>query len=351
MIRHLSALSHTFERIFNDPLRRLGLSIALLVLLNLFGTLMYMLLEVWDFVDALYMTVITIATVGFGEVRGGLTTEGRIFTIILIYLGVGLATTAISNAVSLALGPLLWDSLQKRRIRSMIDKTKDHYIVCGYGRMGAQIVRDLRARDESFVVVDANPEIEPILQEEKILYILDDATDDSVLEAAGIERARGVVAALGSDPANLMTVLTARELNPRLFIVARVVRPESESKLRRAGANRVINPYQIGGHRIALSLLRPAVHDFMDHIFHFGEGREIDIGQVHVSPGSVYDGKTVAASGLRDDHNVTILAIREPSGQISITPNPSTVIQPHAELIIIGPPQAIYRLERQHAKR
>jgi len=98
-------------------------------------------------------------------------------------------------------------------------------------------------------------------------------------------------------------------------------------------------------------LLRPAVHDFTAHIFHFGEGREIDIGQVHVSPGSVYDGKTVAASGLRDDHNVTILAIREPSGQISITPNPSTVIQPHAELIIIGPPQAIYRLERQHAKR
>ncbi|MCA9914013.1 MAG: NAD-binding protein, partial [Anaerolineae bacterium] len=330
-------------------LRRLGLSVALLILLNLLGTLLYMGLEGWNFIDSLYMTVITIATVGFGEVRD-LSPEGRLATIILIYLGVGLATTAVSNAVSLALGPLLWSSLQQRRMRSMIDKMKDHYIVCGYGRMGAQIVRDLRMRDEPFVVVDTNPEIESILQEENIPYILDDATEDEVLQAAGVERARGVVAALGSDPANLMTVLTAREMNPRLFIVARVVRPESESKLRRAGANRVINPYQIGGHRITLSLLRPAVHDFLDHIFHFGEGREIDIGQIHVSPGSVYDGKTIAESRLRDEHNVNILAIREPSGHISITPNPSSVIEPHAELIIIGPPKAIYSLERQHLK-
>jgi len=351
MIRRLSILAHTFQQAFSDPLRRLALSVALLVLLNLFGTAMYMWLEGWDFVDSLYMTVITIATVGFGEVRGGLSTEGRIFTIVLIYLGVGLATTAISNAVSLALGPLLWDTLQQRRMRSMIDKLKDHYIVCGFGRMGAQIVRDLRARDEKFVVVDANPEVEELLQEEKIPYFIEDATEDEILLAAGIERAQGVVAALGSDPANLMMVLTARELNPNLFIVARVVRPESESKLRRAGANRVINPYQIGGHRIALSLLRPAVHDFMDHIFHFGEGREIDIGQLHVAPGSAYDGKTIAESGLRDDHNVSILAIREPNGQISITPNPTAVIQSNAELIIIGPPQSIYRLEREHIRR
>ncbi len=349
MIRKLDAFSHVVQQFFNDPLRRLGLSVVLLLLLNLLGTLIYMGLEGWNFVDALYMTVITIATVGFGEVRD-LSPAGRLATIVLIYLGVGLATTAISNAVSLALGPLLWDSLEQRRLRNMISKLKDHYIVCGYGRMGAQIVRDLRMRDEPFVVVDTNSEMQPLLREQNILYILDDATEDEVLQAAGVERAQGVVAALGSDAANLMTVLTARELNPRLFIVARVVRPESESKLRRAGANRVINPYQIGGHRIALSLLRPAVHDFLDHIFHFGEGREIDIGQLHVAPGSVYDGKTIAESGLRDDHNVSILAIREPSGQISITPNPASIIEPHSELIIIGPPQAIYRLERQNMK-
>lgn len=350
MIRRFDSLSHAVQHFFNDPLRRLALSVVLLILLNLLGTLLYMGLEGWDFVDSLYMTVITIATVGFGEVRD-LSPAGRLATIVLIYLGVGLATTAISNAVGLALGPLLWDSLQQRRMRGMIDKMKDHYVVCGYGRMGAQIVRDLRMRDEQFVVVDANPEIEAELREENIPYILDDATEDEVLQAAGVERARGVVAALGSDAANLMMVLTAREMNPRLFIVARVVRPESESKLRRAGANRVINPYQIGGHRIALSLLRPAVNDFLHHIFHFGEGREIDIGQIHVSPGSIYDGKTIAESQLRDEHNVSILAIREPNGQISITPNPSSVIQPDAELIIIGPPQAIYRLERQNLKR
>jgi voltage-gated potassium channel len=292
------------------------------------------------------MTVITIATVGFGEVKA-LSPEGRVFTIVLIYLGVALATGAISNAISLAMGPLLWGTLRQRRMRQMIDQLNNHYIVCGYGRMGRQIIRDLQIRDEPFVLVDSNEDIQEALMEEKIPFIFGDATDDDTLYAAGIDRAKGLVAALSSDAGNIMTVLTARELNPRLFIVARVVRAESESKLRRAGANRVVNPYQIGGHRIALSLLRPAVHDFLDHIFHFGTGREIDIGQIHVKPSSEFDGKTIAASNLRTKHTVNVLAIKEPNGRIRITPNPDMVIQPHSELIVIGPPNAIYQLERE----
>lgn len=343
VIKQFTQLTH---RIFDDPISRLRFSIALLLFLNLFGTVMYMILEQWNPVDALYMTVITIATVGFGEVRE-LSAGGRLFTIVLIYLGVGAATTAVTNAVGLALGPLLWDNLQHRRMQRMIENLSDHYIVCGYGRMGRQIIRDLQDREEPFVLVDSNEDMEPILLEANIPYVIGDATNDDTLYDAGVERARGIVSALSSDAGNVMTVLTARELNPRLFIVARAVRTESESKLRRAGANRVVNPYQIGGHRITLSLLRPAVHDFLDHIFHFGDGREIDIGQMHIRPHSEIEGKTIATSGLRDEYDVNILAMREPNGKLMITPNPGTKIKAHSELIIIGPPQAIYKLERE----
>lgn len=348
--RLVASLTQFSRNIIEDPIRRLQFSLLLLLILNIFGTIMYMLIEGWSFVDAFYMTVITIGTVGFGEVQV-LSPAGRVFTVILIYLGIGTATTALTNAAALALGPLLWGSLQERRMRKMIETLENHYIVCGYGRMGRQIIRDLQVRDEAFVLIDANPELTEALLDERIPFIIGDATNDDILFSAGLKRARGLVAALSGDASNIMTVLTARELNPRIFIAARVVRAESESKLRRAGANRVVNPYQIGGHRIALSLLRPAVHDFLDHIFHFGDNRNIDIGQVHVQPHSDLDGKTIATSGLRDTYNLSILAIREPTGKLEITPNPNTRLRPHSELIVIGPPEAIYRLERETMRK
>lgn len=331
--------------IFNDPLQRLQFSLLVLLLLNILGTVVYMLLEHWSVLDALYMTVITIATVGYGEVRP-LTPAGQVFTIVLIYLGIGTATTAITNAIGLTMGPLLWGTLQKRRMRQMIDKLSNHYIVCGYGRMGRQIIKDLEARGEAFVLIDTNDKFDEQLSEAKIPVIFGDATEDETLLAAGIKRAKGLVSSLNSDAGNIMTVLTARELNPKLFIAARIVRPESESKLRRAGANRVVNPYQIGGHRLTISLLRPAVHDFLDQIFHFGDNRNMDIGQVHVHPNSEFDGKTIINSGLRDKYKVNILAIRRATGEIDITPNPTMAIEPDSDLIIIGPPEAIYKLER-----
>lgn len=348
--RLISILSPLIRSAIEDPIRRLQLSLVLLVILNIVGTVMYMLIEGWTVIDSFYMTVITIATVGFGEVQE-LSPGGRLFTVILIYLGIGIATTALTNAAALALGPLLWGSLQEKRMRKMIDQLDNHYIVCGYGRMGRQIIRDLLMRDEPFVLVDANQDLAESLLEEGIPFIIGDATDDDVLFSAGVERAKGLVASLSGDADNIMTVLTARELNPKIFIVARVVRDESESKLRRAGANRVINPYQIGGHRIALSLLRPAVHDFLAHIFHFGDNRNIDIGQVMVLPQSDLDGKTLATSGLRDKYNVSILGIREATGKLEITPNPNTILRPHSQLIVIGPPEAIYELEKEYMQK
>lgn len=346
-LRFFSAAFNRLRDVFGDPIWRFQLSLLLLVLLTLGGALVYMLIEGWSFEDALYMTVITIGTVGYGEVAE-LSPAGRGFTIVLIILGIGTATSAISNAVSLALGPVLWLSLKQRRMKRMMRAMHDHYIVCGYGRMGRQITRDLQARNEPFVLIEADEETGETLARSDVPFLIGDATEDDVLLSAGVERARGLIAALPDDASNIMTVLTARELNPNVFIVARVVRAASETKLYRAGADRVINPYQIGGHRMALSLLRPAVNDFLDHIFHFGEGPDIDIGQIEVRPQSDLNGQTIASCNLRRDHNVNILAIQQADGQIVITPAPTTTLEPHMTLIVIGPPQAIYQLERRY---
>lgn len=345
----LEKLTRASQSALEDPVRLLRLSLLSLVILVAFGTVVYMLLEGMNVIDALYMTVITITTVGFGEVKP-LSPAGRVFTAILIILGVGAATSAISNAISIALGPRLWRTIRKRTMERLLMDIKDHYIVCGYGRMGRQVIGDLQTRNEPFVLIDMRPEIEDLCLEEGIPIVIGDATRDETLHEAGIERARGLVAALDTDPDNVMTVLTARELNPRLFIVARVSQSESESKLRRAGANRVVSPYQIGGHRIALALLRPAVNDFMDSIFHFERGLDVDIGQLYVRPDSDLAGKTVATSGLRTTHNVNILAIQKPNKEIIITPDIRTELAAGVTLIVIGPPENIYTLERAYPR-
>lgn len=350
MSRIVSFVSTLSRNAISDPMHRFQLSLLTLGLLLIFGTVMYTIVGIdCGPIDALYMTVITIATVGYGETCE-LTTGGQLFTMLLIILGVGAATSALTTAIGLAIGPALWDSIQRRRIQDMVANASDHYIVCGYGRMGRQIIRDLQARGESFVLVDQKKEREQEWIEAGLPYVIGDATQDDTLYAAGIARARGLVSALNTDPANIVTVLTARELNPRLFIVARVVLVESESKLRRAGANRIVNPYQIGGHRIALSLLRPAVHDFLDQIFRFGEGRDIEIGQLHVRAHSDLEGKTIISSKLRDSYNVSVLAIREPTGRLQMTPAPHTELKANSDLIVIGPPENIYELERLFAK-
>lgn len=224
-------------------------------------------------------------------------------------------------------------------------KLDKHYIVCGYGRMGQQIVRDLQARDEPFVVIDTSDEIGETLLEQNIPYIIGDATLDETLIEAGIEKAVGLVTVLDSDADNVMTTLTARELNPQLFIVARAVNLVVESRLRRAGANRVVSPYQIGGHRMALALIRPAVHDFMNRIFNVGDDMDVDIGQVSIRDGSPLTGKSIAQADLRRTRKITILGIQDSKGQLIINPTTQHILQPGDTLIVIGPPQAIYRIE------
>ncbi len=337
-------LIRRIRRGLSEPIRQLQLSLALLVGLIVVGTVGYMTLEGMTLVQGLYMTVITLATVGFKEVVE-LDNAGMIFTTVLIIVGVGTAAWAISNAAEVMLGQTFWTSVQRRRNRSMVESLKDHYLICGYGRLGRQILRDLNARGEPFVVIDWDTGVEEELLEANVPHIIADATQEAVLREAGIEEARGMVAALDDDAQNVLTVLTARELNPRILIIARAGSESVESKMLRAGADRVVTPTSIGGHRLALALLRPAVHDFFGRIFTLGTEPDVDVGQITVPDDSPFAGQTIEGCDLRRIRNVSILAIRRPDGQFDLNPGAQRRIETGETLIFIGPAESVYDLE------
>ncbi|NDJ62361.1 MAG: potassium channel protein [Chloroflexi bacterium] len=350
LFRLINTVVRLIRTALEDPVRSFEISLLTLAVLTASATLVYMIIEGMSATDALYMTIITITTVGFGEVTP-LSPAGRVFTVILILLGVGTTTTAISTAIGIVLGPRLWLSIRQRRMERLLMEISNHYVVCGYGRMGRQVIEDLRARDEPFVLIDRSDEIQQELIQHGFPHVIGDATHDESLLEAGIKRARGMIAALDTDPDNVMTVMTARELNPRLFIVARVSNAEAERKLIRAGANRVVSPYQIGGHRLALALLRPAVNDFLDRIFNFHVGMDMDIGQLHVHAYSRLAGQTVATCELRTTHHVSILAIQQATGELVVTPRAEQMIEPGAVLLVIGPSEQIYHLEKEFIRQ
>jgi voltage-gated potassium channel len=341
--RIFSTISHTMQVLLDEPLRRFQFSLLILAVLIASGSLGYMVLEQMKFIDALYMTVITVTTVGFGEVKP-LSSVGRLYTIVLIVLGVGTAAWAVGSGVEIILGRKLWSSVQLRKLKELLMTLEDHYIVCGYGRIGRQITRDLQVRRIPFVVIDQSTELEEEFLENEILHIIGDATQDESLIKAGILRARGFVSALNSDADNVLAVLTAREMNPDLLIVARAMTESSENKLRRAGANRVVSPYSIGGHRLALALLQPAVHDFLQQIFNL-EDLTVDIGQIVIREDSPMAGQTISDSDLRHIWKLTILAIHTADGTFTISPDAQHRLEPGETLIVIGNPTAIYKLE------
>jgi voltage-gated potassium channel len=221
-------------------------------------------------------------------------------------------------------------------------------VICGHGRLGTRIERDLRARGEPFVVIEWTQALEETFLKQQIPHLIGDATSDDVLVRAGVGRARGLVAALDSDASNVLAVLSARELNPGLLIVARANSEASESKLRRAGADRVVTPDAIGGHRLALALLRPAVHDLFNEIFSFGVQIAVDVGQLVIHPESPFAGQTVAGCDLRRLRNVSILAVREGSAGFTLNPPADRVVHPGETLILIGPAEAVYELEAMY---
>jgi voltage-gated potassium channel len=324
-----------------NSLRRLVWSIIALVAIVVIGVIGYMLIEGWPFLDAIYMTITTITTVGFREVHP-LSDAGRIFSIVLIIFGVGGALYILTTVMGYILEGQFGITMGRRRMKNRIARLKDHFILCGYGRVGQEIARAFSEEGVPFVIIANNQEHIAQAEKEGHLYLFGDATSDEVLKEVGIERAHGLVAAVGSDTDNTFITLSARELRPDLFIEARSSTSESEGKLRRAGADRVISPHAIGGRRMAMLALRPAVVDFIDTVT-YGRGRELQLENVDVAGGSPLIGRNMEQA--RSRVGVTVLAMRKKSGKLMANPPGEETIEEGDRLIVIGTKKRLAALE------
>jgi voltage-gated potassium channel len=313
-----------------------------LIIIVAIGVIGYTFIEGWSFLDSLYMTITTITTVGFKEVHP-LSDAGRIFSIFLIIGGVGgalyILTTIMGYLMEGQFGITMW----RRRMKTKIAKLKKHFILCGYGRVGQEIAQAFSEEETPFVIIDNDKEPLAKAEKEGYLYILGDATSDEVLKEAGIERAHGLVAAVGSDSDNTFITLSAREARPDLFIEARCSGPTSEGKLRRAGADRIISPHAIGGRRMAMLALRPAVVDFIDTVT-YGPGRELQLENVDVAVNSSLVGKTMEQA--RSQVDITVLAMRKRSGELIANPLGEEIIEEGDRLIVIGTKRRLAALEK-----
>ncbi len=325
--------------------KRLILSLLLIFLIIAFGTLGYMMIEGWDFLDSIYMTIVTLTTVGYREVHD-LSQSGRIFTIFLIIGGVGTVLYALSTGAKLVLEGELQELFGRRRLEKKIKELRDHYIVCGYGRMGKIICRELRAKSVKFVVIEKNPD--KLQGKEDTLIFEGDATQDEILNEAGIGKAKGLISVLPTDAENLFVVLSARGLNPRLLIVARSGEEGSEQKLIRAGADRVISPYHIGGLRIAHTVLKPAVVDFIEFATKSGNiGLQME--EIAVKEGSNLIDLSFDECGFGRELGIIIVAIRRASGEMKFNPTFRSTIKSGDILIALGETSKLKLLEDRAA--
>lgn len=321
---------------------RFLLSIFFVFVVVVSGTIGYAAVEGWPLFDSLYMTVITLTTIGYQELKP-LSQAGRAFTLGLVFVGIGVFAYAVNNGIRIVFEGEFQRLLGRRKLERRLLAMKDHYIVCGYGRMGKIICRELKGRGVPLVVVEVRAEERDA--DDDTIVITGDATKDENLVAAGIERARGLISVLSTDADNLFVVLSARGLNPNLFIVARAGEEGSEQKLLRAGANRVISPYHIGGLRIAHTILKPAVVDFLEFATRSGN-LELQLEEIVVREGSRLAGKTLGSCGLGRDLGVMVVAIATAEGEMKFTPLGDTVISPGDKLISIGEQKGLEELER-----
>lgn len=312
--------------------KRLIFALIFITCVVIAGSAGYMLIEGWSCLDSLYMTIITIASVGYKEIHD-LSANGRIFTIILIISGVGSVTYALTTIAKIVVEGEIQEIFGRKRLEKKIKELKNHYIVCGYGRMGRIICRELKEKDIKFVVIEKEPDT--FESGEETLVLKGDATKDENLKEAGIEKAKGLISVLPTDAENLFVVLSARELNPKLFIVARAGEEGSEQKLLRAGADRVVSPYHIGGLRIAHTVLKPAVVDFIEFATKSGN-IDLQMEEITVQNNSKLAGLTLDECGIGRDLGIIVVAIKNASGDMKFNPTFRTAIKAGDTLIALG---------------
>lgn len=317
-----------------DLVRRLSLAILLVLVILLFGTIGYWLIEGWSIFNAFYMTVITISTVGFGEVDP-LSMTGRLLTLFLIIAGVGTIIFALSTLIEFLVEGHFTGLVGRKRMEKKIEKLRGHYIVCGFGRVGEQIAKELLRANVPVVVIDVNPDKLTKCRQEGLLHIAGDASEDEVLETAGVKRAKGLIAVVDNDADNIFVTLSAKGLNHQIFVVARAELEGSEPKLKKAGADRVVSPIAIGGRRMAALLLKPLVCDYLDVVAH-GEDIEFQLEESELGQKSALVDMSIKDAGVRDKTGVLIMAIKKTSGEIVTNPSSSERIQVGDRLVVMG---------------
>ena len=323
--------------------RQFRLAVALLGVVFVAGTGGYMAIEGWSAWDAFYMTIISISTAGYREVHE-LSRAGQAFTTALLVFGVGTAFYAFTLVAAGIIESRLHPRIQEKRRARMIDQLTDHFILCGAGRIGLIIADEFRRQGVPFVVIDHDPVAVQEVIRRADLAVEADASREDVLQKLRIDSARGLIAALGTDAENVYTILTARGLRPDLFVIARADSEDAGRKMLRAGANRVVSPYQIGAVRLAQTALRPAVVDFVE-LATSSEHLELAIEQVRIGAGSALAGRTIVGANLRQRFGVIVVGIQRAGGKMEFNPPHDAVMGGGDELVVLGRSEQLKDLE------
>lgn len=327
-----------------DRTRHLLYSIVLSTGIIVIGTVGYVLLEAWPVLDALYMTVITISSVGYSEVHE-MSRAGRVFTIFLVFGGVGFALYVAGAVVQFMVEGRMRIIMGRRRLDRQLNRVRDHYVVCGYGRIGRVLCKMIRGKPLDVVVVEKDPERIPIMEEDGVVYVNGDAGEEAVLLKAGIQRARGLAAVLATDTDNVFLVLTARQIAPNIKIMARSGSEGADKKLLAAGADTVQSPYEIGAASMAQRIIRPTVTSFLD--FAFGDQRQdIQMEEIPVSGLSPLAGVQLMDSGIRQQFDLILIAIKKTDGNMLFNPSFESVLQPGDTVIAVGQSKNLIKLEK-----
>jgi len=326
-------------------LNRIKLGILVLLVIIFSATLGLMYLEGWDFFTALYVTVITLSTVGYGDITPT-TFWGKVFTLLYIVCGVGAMAYTFASIAGFIIEGELKKVLRLKKMENKLKNINNHYIICGFGKIGKIVTKKFDNAGVPYVVIDIDEKnlMEETENYKNLLYVIGDATLDEVLIKAGVKRAKGLIATVSSDAENLFITISARGLNPNLYIIAKAEAENTVDKLLKAGANRVVSPYSIGGMRIAEMALRPEILDFVSTLM--DETHDMEIGRFTVHPGSEVVGKTLHESKIRQKSGATILAIIKDNDNVIINPGPDVVLEVYNVIYAFGTKEHLKKLKK-----
>jgi len=327
-----------------NPLRRIIPPLIVLISIITLATMGYTLIERWRLLDALYMVTITLATVGFREIHE-LSDAGRIITMLLIIFGVGTMAYTVGQVIEMMMEGQIVGYRRVRNMEKRISELKGHYIICGFGRVGHQVAQEFDAERIPYIVVDSKPGTAAELGDKNVPYIVGDMASDETLESAGIKHAKGLIACADSDTSNVYVTLSARVISPNLYIIARASTLDTEAKMKRAGANRVISPYFIAGNRMAAMALRPVAVDFLDTVMH-SENVELELEEYKIDGSSKLVGKPLHELQLKQKTGATILAVKHNSGKFNLQPGANTVFSIGDVMVALGTEEQLEKLRK-----